>query len=130
MSLLMISLMSMFFMTAVTTSNVTWSNNSGTAIPDPFSPTNVVAFIDQAAWVYTDALNTFLINPISSDFGFIPENLVWIKDNAELTLAVAVGLADPMPQISAAPIQGQVAGAITYSPQYYDNIFTLLYGDQ
>jgi len=124
-TLLSAAVLSMFLMTAVNISSVTWTGNSGNAIPDPFSVQNVTAFIDQAAWVYSSAVHTFLIDPVKADFGFIPENLAWIKDNAELTLAVAVGLEDPLPQVSGAPpSQGQVAGAAAY----YDNIFSLYTG--
>lgn len=138
-SLLGIAMLSMFFMTAVSLSNVTWSGNSGSSLADPFSPKNVVAFIDQTAWVYSDAANTFLINPAKQDFAFVPENLAWISDNAQLMIAVAVGLEEPLPQlannVSVDPM-GQVAGATIYSTQYIDNsyqsyndnIFSLLLG--
>lgn len=128
-TLLAASLLSMFFMTAVAASNVSWINGSGTAIPDPFSPKNVVSVIDQAAWVYSDAIHSFLLDPAVADFSFVPNNLAFIKDSAELTIAVAVGLADPLPQVSSANVPvGQVAGAINYSPEYYDNIFSLIVG--
>lgn len=128
-SLLGAAVVSMFFMAAVSVSGVTWSGNSGAAIADPFSPNNVMAFVDQAAWVYSDAVDAFLVNPAVSDFAFIPENLGWIAENAELALAVAVGLQDPLPQVSAPQrVQGQVAGATIYVPQYNDNIFSLYFG--
>lgn len=126
-SLVGAAVISMFFMAAVANSGVAWGENSGVAISDPFSPANVMAVVDQTANVYSDAVNGYFLTPVNSDFGFMPENLAWIKDNAELTLAVAVGLDDPLPQVTAASGRaiGHVAGANTYNPEYYDNIFSL-----
>jgi hypothetical protein len=128
-SLLGLAVTAMFFMTAVTVSNVTWSGNSGVAIADPFSTQNVMAVVDQVAFVYSNAVNDYFIAPAKADFAFIPDNLIWIKDNAELAIAVAVGLEDPLPGISdpsyASVITGSVAGATTDIAPYNDNVYTL-----
>lgn len=129
-SLLGAAVISLFFMTAVSITEVSWQGSSTVSIADPFSPQNVVAFIDQAAWVYSDAAHSTLLDPFADDFALIADNLLWIKDGAEMSLAVAIGLADPLPQVSAplyAP-EGRVAGAVDYSPQYYDNFFSLMSG--
>lgn len=60
--------------------------------PDPFSPQNLTAFVDQVSANYAVFMDQNLLAPAKRDYGFIPDNLAWIWANTSPQLATALGL--------------------------------------
>lgn len=90
---------SMILLLAVSATGATF-NQAGRSFPDPFSPQNLTAFVDQVSANYTAFMDQNLLAPAQRDFGFIPNNLAWIWNNSSPSLAVALGLdIEPLAQV-------------------------------
>jgi hypothetical protein len=109
-SLLGVALFSMAFLFSVSTSEASFAKVYN-PLPNPFSPENVLAVIDNTAAGYSNFLAQNLIEPAKADYGFYFENVAWIWDNSKADLAYAVGL-DGVGE-SAQTVSGKVAGAYT-----------------
>ncbi len=104
MSLLSLSLASMFFLFAVTLSNASFSQVQN-PLPDPFAATNITRVLDVASNSYSNFLYANLINPTQAEYAFVAGNVAYVGQNAGYEIAE---LSSP---IYASASQGQAAGA-------------------
>jgi hypothetical protein len=133
MSLLAVSLTSMFFLFMVTVSNASFQQAQ--ALPDPFSSTHVVAMLDSASNGYANFLNQNLIIPAHRDYGFVGDDVAFVAQNAGPQIMQLAGLQNLGSYNVAFAQKPQVAGASTVNvqSQYYPSsshgVFSLFFGN-
>lgn len=89
-------------------------------IPDPFSPQEIVAVVDNAAASYSSFLATNLIQPAQADYALAAENISWTASSAKDGALAMIGATPALPE-NPAPLAnrgtGRVAGASTDKPK-------------
>lgn len=132
MSLLGVSLASMFFLFMVTVSNASFQQAQ--VMPDPFSTTHVLAMVDNVSSGYSKFLNQNLITPASQDYAFVGDDVAFVADNAGPQIMQMTGLQNIQAEALALAAKPQVAGASTVALEsaYYPHsqgVFSLFFGN-
>lgn len=108
-SLLGAAMFSMFLLFGVSVSNASF-NQTEVALPDVFSPSNVVAVLDNVASSYSNFVDENLIQPGQQSFAIAQYNLAYVIDEAGPSILAITGFDSQVNPSSSAP---QVAGAFT-----------------
>lgn len=113
MTLLGASLVSMFFLFAVSVSNVGFGVNAEKPFPDPFAAPKVMAVLDVASNQYSAFLTANFINPISQQYALLGDNVMFVAQTDSSQIAQSLGL----DKLMAYQDRPQVAGAFIMAGQ-------------
>ena len=111
-SLLGVSLASMFFLFAVAFTSASFEKQQF-AFPDPFNPSRVLATLDQSANSYSRFVAVNMVQPAQESYAVWQDTVAYVIDNADESILAITGLT-PLAEVP--ENQPKVAGAYIQAP--------------
>lgn len=129
-SLLGVSLASMFFLFAVAFTNASFERQQ-IAFPDPFNSDKVMAELDSAANSYSRFVSVNLIQPGEQSYAILQDTVAYVIDNADYQILAYTGLTplvEPEQQPKVAGAYIQAAPQLQISGKSHMSVFDFLFG--